>query len=135
MNSLEPKIINLPQIKDDRGNLSFFENFNQLPFEIKRVYWLYDIPGGYQRGGHAFKKQQEFVVALSGSFDITVESSGLKKIYNLNRSFYGLYIPSKCWRFMSNFSTNSVALVVSSILFTEDDYIRNYNDYLNYFSK
>jgi WxcM-like, C-terminal len=123
------KLIQLPKILDPRGNLSFFENKNQIPFTIKRTYWLYDVPGGELRGSHAFKKADEFVVALSGSFDIIL-SDGIREMkYNLNRSYYGLYIPNLLWRRIENFSTNSVALIVSSIYFDEKDYIREFDKF------
>ena len=125
------RIIELPKITDPRGNLSFFENNNQLPFEIKRSYWVYDVPGGENRGGHAFKTSQEFIVALSGSFNVIIDDGSGKKTYALNRSYYGLYVPSMCWREMVEFSTNSLALVVTSTKFSEEDYIRNYNEFLS----
>lgn len=126
----EPTIINFPKILDDRGNLSFIEEFKNIPFKIERTYWIYDVPGGEARGGHAFKVQQEVIIALSGSFDVVVDNGKEKKTYSLNRSYYGLYIPNTPWREMVNFSTNSLALVVSSTQFSEQDYIRNYNDFL-----
>jgi len=126
----QPIIINLPKIEDVRGNLSFFEDDNHIPFNIKRAYWIYDVPGGQVRGGHAFKEQQELIIALSGSFDVVVDNGKEKNTYSLNRSYYGLYIPNTLWREMVNFSTNSLALVVSSTQFSEQDYIRNYNDFL-----
>ena len=124
------KIINLPKIEDQRGNLSFFESRNHIPFNIKRTYWIYDVPGGYKRGGHAFLEQHEFIIALSGSFDVTVDDGKQKKTFTLNRSYYGLYIPSNLWREMNNFSTNSLAMVSSSTLFYEEDYIRDYDLFL-----
>lgn len=130
-----PKIIELPKITDPRGNLSFFENDTQLPFKIKRAYWIYDVPGGEKRGGHAFRKASEFIVSLSGSFDIIVDYGNGKKTYSLNRSYYGLFIPNMVWREMGNFSTNSLALVVSSTEFSESDYIRDYNDFLKLLKK
>lgn len=129
MQTKEPKIIDLPKKADPRGNLSFFENNNQLPFEIKRSYWIYDVPGGEKRGGHAYKTNEEFIVALSGSFDVVLDDGKEKKTYTLNRSYYGLYVPKMYWREMNNFSTNSLALVVASTYFSEDDYIRDYNEY------
>lgn len=122
--------IELPRILDDRGNLSFIEELNHIPFKIERVYWVYDVPGGELRGGHAFKQQQEFIVALSGSFDILLDNGIVKKTYSFNRSYYGIYIPNGIWRSMCNFSTNSLALVLSSTHFDESDYIRTYSDYL-----
>ena len=126
------KLIDLPKNKDDRGNLSFIEGQNHIPFKIERCYWIYDVPGGEFRGGHAFKKQQEFIVALSGSFDIIVDDGKSKKTYSLNRSYYGLYIPKGIWREINNFSTNSLAFIMSSTKFDELDYVRNYNEFLNY---
>lgn len=126
MSLSEVKIINLPKIEDYRGNLSFFENHSQIPFIIKRVYWIYDVPGGFERGGHAFKEQHELIIALSGSFDVIVDDKYKKQTYSLNRSYYGLYIPPGLWREMNNFSTNSLALIVCSTEYSESDYIRNY---------
>ena len=127
-----PHIINLPKIVDERGNLTFIEEENHIPFKIKRVYWIYDVPGGQKRGGHAFKEQQEFIVALSGSFDVVIDDGKQKQTFSLNRSYYGLYIPNGLWREMNNFSTNSLALVLSSTEFSEDDYIRDYASFLKY---
>ena len=107
----EAKIINLPKFLDARGNLSFVEQQKHIPFDIKRTYWIYDVPGGESRGGHAYKENQEFIVALSGSFDVVLDNGIEKKIFHLNRSYYGLYVPKGMWREMSNFSTNSLALV------------------------
>ena len=129
---MELGIINLPKIEDKRGNLSFVEENNHIPFKIERVYWIYDVPGGQVRGGHAFKKQQEFIIALSGSFDVIVDDGNTKKVYSLNRSYYGLYIPSGYWRQMDNFSTNSLAVVLASTSFDEDDYIRDYKSFVAY---
>lgn len=123
------RIIGLPKIEDRRGNLTFVEEENHIPFKIKRVYWIYDVPGGQIRGGHAFVEQQEFIVALSGSFDVVVNDGKEKQAFPLNRSYYGLYILNGLWRHMENFSTNSVALVLSSTYFHENDYIRNFEDY------
>jgi len=127
-----PHIINLPKIEDERGNLTFIEEENHIPFKIKRVYWIYDVPGGQKRGGHAFKEQQEFIVALSGSFDVVINDGKQKQTFSLNRSYYGLYIQNGLWREMNNFSTNSLALVLSSTEFSEDDYIRDYAAFLKY---
>lgn len=121
-----PHIINLPKIIDSRGNLSFFENNNQIPFDINRAYWIYDVPGGELRGSHAFKEQQEFIIALSGSFDIVLNDGETEQIFSLNRSYYGLYIPKKFWRRIENFSTNSLALIVSDRAFDENDYVRDF---------
>lgn len=119
-------IIDLPKIIDKRGNLSFIEENNHIPFEIKRVFWIYDVPGGEHRGGHAYKETEEFIVALSGSFDVVLDNGAEKKTYHLNRSYYGLYVPSMIWREMNNFSTNSLAMVLSSTQYDENDYIHDY---------
>ena len=126
------KIIDLPKMEDPRGNLTFIEEDNQIPFKIERVYWIYDVPGGQIRGGHAFKVQQEIVIALSGSFDVVIDSGSEKRIYSLNRSYYGLFIPAGLWRQMKNFSTNSLAMVITSTSFSETDYIRNHDVFLKY---
>ena len=126
------KIIDLPKMEDPRGNLTFIEEDNQIPFKIERVYWIYDVPGGQIRGGHAFKVQQEIVIALSGSFDVVIDSGSEKRTYSLNRSYYGLFIPAGLWRQMKNFSTNSLAMVITSTKFSEIDYIRNYDEFLKY---
>ena len=123
------KLINLPKIKDPRGNLSFFESNNQIPFIIKRVYWIYDVPGGEIRGSHAFKESQEFIVALSGSFDVVLHDGDREQRYSLNRSYKGLYVPNMLWRRLENFSTNSLALIVSSISYDKIDYIRNFEEF------
>lgn len=126
------KIINLPKIKDLRGNLTFIQNNDCIPFEIKRVFWTYDIPGGEIRGGHAYKKQEELIIALSGSFDVVItDSNGNKQIISLNRSYLGLYLPAKTWRHIENFSSNAVSLHLSSTIFNKDDYIRDFQDLLN----
>jgi dTDP-4-dehydrorhamnose 3,5-epimerase-like enzyme len=132
---MEVKIIDLPKFEDPRGNLSFIEEENHIPFKIERAYWIYDVPGGQIRGGHAFKEQREFIVALSGSFDVLVDNGAQKQSFSLNRSYYGLYIPSGLWREMENFSTNALALVLSSTKYEESDYIRDYNDFLIYRKK
>ena len=126
------KIIELPKFLDVRGNLSFAENYMQIPFEIKRTYWIYDVPGGEDRGGHAFRENQEVVIALSGAFDVVVDDGENMKTFSLNRSYYGLYIPSGLWRSMENFSTNSFALEFGSISYSADDYIREYEDFLKF---
>lgn len=123
-------IVELPRIIDPRGNLSFVEQFNHIPFEIKRTYWIYDVPGGESRGGHAFKKNREFIVALSGAFDVIVDNGKEKRKYTLNRSYYGLYVPAGYWRVMENFSTNSFALEFGSTIYDKDDYIRDYEEFL-----
>ena len=127
MESVE--LIELPKILDKRGNLSFFENSNQIPFDIKRTYWIYDVPGGELRGSHAFKKSHEFIIALSGSFDIVLNDGNEEKKYSLNRSYHGLYVPNLLWRRLENFSTNSLALIVSSISYDGDDYIRDFEEF------
>lgn len=126
------KIINLPKFLDKRGNLSFAEEFKQVPFKIERSYWIYDVPGGETRGGHAYKENQEFIIALSGSFDVVLDDGKEKKIFTLNRSYYGLYVPKGIWREMINFSTNSLALVLASTLYNEADYIYNYELFKNH---
>lgn len=126
---LVPKLINLPKILDRRGNLSFIESSNHIPFDIKRVYWIYDVPGGVQRGGHAFIEQAEFIVAMSGSFDVVLDNGIEEQRFHLNRSYYGLYIPSRIWRRMESFSTNSLALVLASTVYKEEDYIRDYDQF------
>ncbi len=128
------QLINLPKILDPRGNLSFLEGLNQLPFPIKRLYWIYDVPAGEARGGHAFKQQSEFVIALSGSFDVVIDNGNEIIKYSLSRSYYGLYLPNMLWRTLENFSTNSLALIFSSTHFSENDYIRNYEEFINLLS-
>lgn len=123
-------LIDLPKFLDTRGNLSFVEQLNHIPFEIKRTYWIYDVPGGEARGGHVFKKNQEFIVALSGAFDVLVDDGFKKKRFTLNRSYYGLYVPAGLWREMENFSTNSFALEFGSVGYSADDYIRDYEVFL-----
>lgn len=130
MNIFDAKLLNLPKVEDPRGNLSIIEEEKNIPFKIERTYWIYDVPGGQIRGGHAFKEQQEFIVALSGSFDVVVDDGKQKKTFSLNRSYYGLYVPAGLWRQMENFSTNSLAIVLSSTTFSEDDYIREYADFI-----
>ena len=126
------KIIELPKFLDARGNLSFAEQLNHIPFEIKRTSWIYDVPGGEERGGHAFKENQEFIVALSGAFDVVVDDGQQRKIFTLNRSYYGLYIPQGLWRTMVNFSTNSLALEFGSTHYDVSDYIYEYEEYLQF---
>lgn len=123
------QIVQLPKINDPRGNLSFFQNQDQIPFDIKRTYWIYDVPGGELRGGHAFRTQQEFIICLSGSLDVVLHD-GLKEFrYSLKRSYYGLFVPPMIWRSMDNFSTNALALIVSDSIFSEGDYIRDFQTY------
>ena len=126
----EIKIINLPKIEDARGNLTFFEDNNQIPFKIERVFWTYDVPGGQTRGGHAYYKQNEFLIALSGSFDVVITKPDRStKTYSLNRSYYGLYIPAQTWRHLENFSTNALSLHASDSEFDDTDYIRDFEKY------
>lgn len=124
------RIVELPKFLDARGNLSFVEQNNHIPFEIKRTYWIYDVPGGEERGGHAFKENQEFIIALSGAFDVVVDDGANKKTFTLNRSYYGLYVPAGLWRTMENFSTNSLALEFGSEHYSEEDYIRENGDFI-----
>jgi len=126
----KPHIIELPKLEDPRGNLSFIEEENQLLFRIKRTYWIYDVPGGQVRGGHAFREQEEFIVALSGSFTVVVNDGRSEQQFTLNRSYYGLFVPAGLWREMQDFSTNSVALVLSSTCFDERDYIRDFSEFM-----
>lgn len=130
MNIEDVKIIQLPKFLDARGNLSFVEENNHIPFAIKRTYWIYDVPGGEARGGHAFFKNEEFIIALSGSFDIVVDDGKEKRTFTLNRSYYGLYVPAGLWREMDNFSTNSLALEFGSMHYDPEDYIRDYDTFL-----
>lgn len=129
------RIIELPKILDPRGNLTFIEANNHIPFRIERVYWIYDVPGGEVRGGHAFKQQEEMIVALSGSFDVIINDGLQKETFHLNRSYYGLFIPAGYWRQLENFSTNSLAVVMSSTGFEEDDYIRDFASFIEFRNK
>lgn len=124
-----PHIINLPKVQDPRGNLSFIQNADHVPLDIARVYWIYDVPGGKERDGHAFRTQQELIVALSGSFDVVLHNGISEERYHMSRSYYGLYVPAMTWRRLDNFSTNSVALVLSSTIYDEDDYIRDFDTF------
>ena len=125
----QPQLIELPKFADPRGNLSFLENNNQIPFKVERSYWIYDVPGGEIRGGHAFKENEEFIIALSGALDVILDNGVEKQRFQLNRSYYGLYVPKGLWREMENFSTNSVAFVLSSVQYDENDYIRDYEEF------
>ena len=125
----EARIIQLPKNGDRRGNLSVIEQLDRIPFKIERAFWIYDVPGGEYRGGHAYRESEEFIVALSGSFDVVVDDGTQKKVFSLNRSYYGLYVPKRMWRGMENFSTNSLALVLSSTPYDEADYIRDYEEF------
>ena len=129
------KLINLPKIEDPRGNLTFVEENNHIPFDIKRAHWIYDVPGGAIRGGHAYKKNKQFIIALSGSFDVIIKDGKTRKKFSLNRSYYGLYIPNMLWRSLENFSTNALAFTLSSTLFDASDYIRDFNEFKQLVSK
>jgi hypothetical protein len=130
------KLIDLPKIEDPRGNLTFFEDNDQIPFKIKRVFWTYDVPGGQKRGGHAYYKQNEFIIALSGSFDVvTTLPNGETKTYSLNRSYYGIYVPAQTWRHLENFSTNALSLHASDQAFDQDDYIREFDKYVRLYEE
>ena len=126
----KPEIIQLPKFLDARGNLSFVEQEKHIPFVIRRTYWLYDVPGGECRGGHAYRENQEFIVALSGSFNVVLDDGKEKQTYTLNRSYYGLYVPKGLWREMDNFSTNSLAMILSSTDYDANDYVRDYDEFL-----
>ena len=126
---MEARIIDLPKIEDPRGNISFIEADNHIPFTIKRTYLIYDVPGGQMRGGHAYKKLEEFIVALSGSFDVVLDDGKEKKTFSLNRSYYGLYVPKMIWRSMENFSTNALCMTLASTQYDKHDYIRNYHQF------
>ncbi|GAF03237.1 hypothetical protein JCM21142_41904 [Saccharicrinis fermentans DSM 9555 = JCM 21142] len=130
INHMQPSLIELPKHLDLRGNLSFIEEDTHLPFKIKRVYWIYDVPGGEVRGGHAFKETEELIVALSGSFDVILHDGEKEYKFSLNRSYYGVFIPKMMWRGLENFSTNSLAVIVSSTNYDADDYIRNFDDFI-----
>ena len=125
----EVRLIELPKIGDRRGNLSVIEEKNHIPFKVERTFWIYDVPGGESRGGHAYCSTEEFIVALSGSFDVVLDDGKERKTFSLNRSYYGLYVPKMIWREMTNFSTNSVALVLSSTKYDVADYIRDYEQF------
>jgi hypothetical protein len=127
---MKPLILNFPKIQDPRGNLTFLQYKDQIPFEIQRIFWTYDVPGGEIRGGHAYFNQKEIIVALSGSFDVIITNGdGSTNTFSLNRSYYGLYLPAKTWRHIENFSTNSLALHISSNSFSTDDYIRDFEEF------
>lgn len=124
------KIVEFPIIQDPRGNLTFLQHADQVPFEIQRVFWTYDVPGGETRGGHAYKTQQEVIIALSGAFDVVItDQKGNEERFHLNRSYYGLYLPANTWRHMENFSTNSLGLHLSSSPYDVSDYIRDFEEY------
>lgn len=125
----KPQIIELQRFFDVRGNLSVIEEYKDIPFKIERTYWIYDVPGGEARGGHAYYENEEIIVALSGSFDVILDDGKEKKTFNLNRSYYGLYVPKLIWREMNNFSTNSLALILASTKYDANDYIRDYDGF------
>jgi oxalate decarboxylase/phosphoglucose isomerase-like protein (cupin superfamily) len=127
----QPHIIQFSKIPDQRGNLSVIEENKDIPFSIERVYWIYDVPGGEERHGHAYYTQQEVIVAMSGSFDVVLHDGKNELRFQLNRSYYGLYIPKLTWRVLDNFSTNSLALITSSQVFKEEEYIRDFDGFLN----
>jgi len=130
--TIEPsraQIINLPKIEDPRGNLSFIEGNAHIPFKIERSYWIYDVPGGETRGGHAFKELQEFIIALSGSFEVIIDDGKGKEVFLLNRSYYGLYVPKGTWRSLENFSTNALCLILASDVYKEEEYVRDYKEF------
>lgn len=124
-----PHLINLPKFLDLRGNLSFIEEDTHLPFKIRRVYWIYDVPGGEHRGGHAFRETEELIIALSGSFDVVLNDGEKELKFSLNRSYIGIYVPKMIWRMLENFSTNSLALIIASTDYSEEDYIRDFNEF------
>ena len=125
------EIISLPKIPDARGNLTFFEGNNHIPFDIKRVYWIYDVPGGTTRGGHAYKQLKEVFISLSGSFDVTLDDGHKKRTFSLNRSYLGLYVPAMIWRNLENFSTNAVCMIAASRSYSQKDYILDYEKFLS----
>lgn len=127
---MKARIIELPKIIDQRGNLTFIEEQNHIPFKIERAFWIYDVPGGENRGEHAYRETEEFIVALSGSFSVLLDDGHERKEFRLSRSYYGLYVPKMIWREMTDFSTNSLALVLASTFYTAEDYIRDYNEFL-----
>jgi hypothetical protein len=124
------KLMNLPKIYDIRGNLTFIENYKHIPFEIRRVFYLYDVPAGESRAGHSLRDCQQFIIALSGSFDIIVDDGKERSKFTMNRPYIGLYVPALCWRELENFSSGSVCLVLASELYDEAGYIHNYDDFL-----
>lgn len=125
------RLLELPRFLDRRGNLSFVEQNNHIPFEIKITYWIYDVPGGEDRGGHAYKTTNEFIIALAGAFDVTVDDGKETRTFNLNRSYYGLYIPKGLWRKIDNFSSASLALEFADTIYDRMDYVENYSEYIN----
>lgn len=126
---MNPYVIDLPKIFDSRGNLSFIEEDTNIPFKIRRVYWIYDVPGGEHRGGHAFRETEEIIIALSGSFEVLLHDGENEFRYSLNRSYYGIFVPKMIWRLMENFSTNSLALIIASTDYCKGEYIRDFTDF------
>lgn len=131
----KPELITLPKFSDPRGNLSVIEEDTQIPFQVQRVYWIYDVPGGERRGGHAFRDTEELIVALSGSFDVVLHDGKKEMRFALNRSYYGVLVPKMIWRTLENFSTNSLALIIASTDYKETDYIRNFGEFKKLKSK
>lgn len=131
MMTTDCSIIELPKITDPRGNLTFLEGERHMPFPIRRAYWIYDVPGGEVRGGHSYRTLHELIIAVSGSFDVVVDDGREKRVFSLNRSYYGLYVPNLIWRELENFSTNSLCLILASDGYSEADYIRNYGEFLS----
>ena len=126
---MKPELVELPKFLDRRGNLSFIEEDSQLPFKVRRVYWIYDVPGGEKRGGHAFRETQEMIVALSGSFDVLLHDGEREYKFSLNRSYYGVLVPKMMWRQLENFSTNSLALIIASTDYSRKEYIYDFEEF------
>ena len=126
---MKPELVELPKFLDRRGNLSFIEEDSQLPFKVRRVYWIYDVPGGEKRGGHAFRETQEMIVALSGSFDVLLHDGEKEYKFSLNRSYYGVLVPKMMWRQLENFSTNSLALIIASTDYSRKEYIYDFEEF------
>ena len=126
---MKPELVELPKFLDRRGNLSFIEEDSQLPFKVRRVYWIYDVPGGEKRGGHAFRETQEMIVALSGSFDVLLHDGEKEYKFSLNRSYYGVLVPKMMWRQLENFSTNSLALIIASTDYSRNEYIYDFEEF------
>lgn len=124
-------VVNLPKVQDPRGNLTFIEAGNHIPFDIKRVYYLYDVPGGAERGAHGHRALRQLIIAMSGSFDVVLDDGAHKKRFHMNRSYFGLYVAPMMWRDITNFSSGAVCMVLASEVYSEDDYFRNYDDFLN----
>lgn len=126
---MNPELVKLPKITDLRGNLSFVEEDSQLPFKIRRVYWIYDVPGGEKRGGHAFRETEEMIVALSGSFDVVLNDGEREFRFSLNRSYFGVLVPKMIWRMLENFSTNSLAVILASTDYSKSEYIYDFEEF------